>query len=133
MREAKTQFEYEEDEIPFKITTEGIIRFRKSIRPIAKLAISDEGKYQTIVDKTEGDPEVKADLKKVPEEIRQSVEGYPNIKEGIKKKTKRLMDKIENEAYNSFANRVVHHGWKAAVFVMKLILFKEDAGTDLDL
>lgn len=27
--EAKTQFEYEEDEIPFKITTEGIIQFRK--------------------------------------------------------------------------------------------------------
>jgi hypothetical protein len=123
----------EEEETQFQISVNGIIQFRKSIRPIARLAISEEEKYQTIVDKTEGDPEVKANLKKVPEEIRQSVEGYANIKTGIRKKTKRLMDKIENEAYNSFANRVVHHGWKAAVFVMKLIFFKEDAGTDLDL
>jgi hypothetical protein len=112
---------------------DGIIQFRKSIRPIASLAVSDEEKYQTIVDKTEGDPEVRADLKKVPEEIKQRLEGYSQIKTGIKKRTKKLMDEIENAAYNSFANKVVQYGWNAAVFVSKLIFFKEDVGTDLGL
>ena len=43
-----------------------LFNFVKSMRPIARLAINNEERYQTIVDKTEGDPEVKAELKKGP-------------------------------------------------------------------
>jgi hypothetical protein len=116
---------HEKEETQFQISVDRIIQFRKSIRPIASLAVSDEEKYQTIVDKTEGDPEVKADLRKVPGEIKQKLEGYSQIKTGIKKRTKKLMDEIENAAYTSFANKIVSHGWNAAVFVGRLIFYKE--------
>jgi hypothetical protein len=123
--------EAEREETQYQISVDGIIQFRKSIRHIARLAINNEEKYQTIVDKTEGDPTVKAELKKVPEEIKESVEGYSKIKAGIKKKTKKAMEQMENTAYEVFAGKIVHLGWKAGIFITKLIFFKEDVGTDL--
>jgi hypothetical protein len=125
--------ESEREETQYQISVDGIIRFRKSIRPIAKLAINNEEKYQTIVDKTEGDPEAKAELKKVPEEIKESVEGYSKIKAGIRKIPKRLMKEIEDKGYEVIANKVVRLGTTATIYLTKLIFFKEDAGTDLDL
>jgi hypothetical protein len=123
LRAAKTQFEYEEDEIPFKITTEGIIQFRKKyIRPIARMVINHEEQYQTIIEKTVGDPKVKGELKKVPQEIKESVDGYSKIKAGIKKGSKKLMENVENRVYNIIA---------AAIFVTKLVFFKEELATEL--
>jgi hypothetical protein len=86
--------ESEEEETQFQISVDGIIQFRKAIRPITKLAINNEEKYQTIVDQTEGDPEVKTELKKVPEEIKESVEGYSQIN----KISRRLMERMEDKA-----------------------------------
>jgi seryl-tRNA synthetase len=125
--------ESEKEETQFQISVDGIIQFRKSIRPIARLAINNEEKYQTIVDKTKGDPEVKAELKKVPEELKESLKGYSKIKAGLRNIPKKLMEKVENEAYDIVANKVVRLGANAGIFVTKLIFFKEDAGTDFGL
>jgi hypothetical protein len=122
---------YEIEETPFQIAVDGIIQFRKSIRPIARLVINHEEQYQTIVDKTEGDPEVKAELKKVPEKIKDSVEGYSNVKVGLKKIPEKVIKKIEDKVYDTFADSLVNHGFKAAIFVTRLIFSTENAGAEL--
>jgi hypothetical protein len=61
----------EDDMTPFYITVDGIIQFRKSLRPIARLGINHEEQYQTKIDKTEGDSQLKAELKKFPEKIKE--------------------------------------------------------------
>jgi hypothetical protein len=91
--------EYEEEETPFQITVDGIIQFRKYIRPIARLVINHEEQYQTIVDKTEGDPKVKAELKKVPGKIK---------------------DKIEDKAIDALLDGIKICGYQAAIFLVKL-------------
>jgi hypothetical protein len=123
--------ESEKEETQYQISVDGIIQFRKSIRPIVRLAINDEERYQNIVDKTEGDPGIKAELKKVPEEIKQSVEGYSKIKTGINRIPKKFMERMENKVYDIVAGKVLHLGANAAIFVTKLIFFNENAGTDL--
>jgi hypothetical protein len=122
--------ESEEEETPFQITVDGNIRFRKSIRPIARLAINNEEKYQTIIDKTEGDPEVKTELKKVPEEIKESVEGYSKLKSGLGKIPKILMEKIEDKGYDIVAGKVARLGVNAGIFLTKLIFFKGNGDLD---
>jgi hypothetical protein len=112
----------EEEETKFQISGKGIVQFRKSIRPIARLAINNEKKYQAIIDKTEGDPEVKTELKKVPEEIKQSVEGYSMVKLGLRRIPKRLMEKIEDKGYDIVAGKVARLGVNAGIFLTKLIL-----------
>ena len=58
----------------FQIAENGIIKFRKQLRPIAELAINHEEQYQIVLDATEGNPKVKAELKKVPERIKHDIE-----------------------------------------------------------
>ena len=38
---------------------------------------------------------------------------------------------MENKGYEVFADKVVHLGVNVAIYVTKLIFFKEDVGTDL--
>jgi hypothetical protein len=124
--------ESEREETQFQISVNGIIQFRKSIRPIARLALNHEEQYQTIVDKTEGDPEVKAELKELPEKIKNSMEGDSKLKAGLKKIPKKIIERTENRAYETIADSVVRYGAKAAIFVTKLIFFRESIGTDYD-
>jgi hypothetical protein len=121
---------YEKEEIQFQITVDGIIQFRKSIRPIARLVINHEEQYQTIVDKTEGDPKVKAELKKVPKKIKDSTEGYSKTKARAKKIPERIIKKIENKVYDTFADSIVRHGVKAGIFITRLIFSAENAGAE---
>jgi hypothetical protein len=111
----------EKEETQFQISVDGIIQFRKSIRPIARLALNHEEQYRTIVDKTEGDPEVKAELKELPGKIKDSVEDYSNIKAGLKKIPEKIMKRIEDKTYETFADSVVRFGFRAGIFVTKLI------------
>jgi hypothetical protein len=43
------------------------------------------------------------------------------------------LEKLENNAYDIVARKVVRLGGNAGVFVTKLIFFKEDAGIDFGL
>ena len=64
-----------EDGMPrFQITVDGIIQFGKYIRHIVRFVINHEEQYQTVIYKTEGDPQVKAELKKVPGKIKDKAE-----------------------------------------------------------
>jgi hypothetical protein len=92
--------EYEKEETPFQITVDGIIQFRKYIRPIARLVINHEEQYQTVVDKTEGDSKVKAELKTIPEKMK---------------------DRAEKEAIDVFVDSIKTYGYQAAIFIMNLL------------
>lgn len=127
----EAESEAKSEETQFQISVDGIIQFRKSIRPIARLVINHEEQYQTIIDKTDGDPEVKAELKKMPERIKDSVEGYSRSKAELRKIPKKIMDRVENKLYDVLADKIVHYGPKAAIFVTRLLFFREDAGSEM--
>jgi hypothetical protein len=82
----------------FQIAEDGIIKFRKHLRPIAELAINDEDQYQIVLDVIEGDPKVKAGLKKVPEKIKHDIEKDSKLKEELKKIPKEFANRLKNRA-----------------------------------
>lgn len=59
------------------------------------------------------------------------MDGSSKIKAGIKKGSKKLMENLENRVYNIIAGKVVNLGTNAAIFVTKLVFFKEDLATEL--
>jgi hypothetical protein len=48
-----------------------------------------------MMEQTEGDPGVNAELKDLPNRIKDSLEGYSRVKAGLKKVPKKIMQKIE--------------------------------------
>ena len=109
----------------FQITADGIIKFRKQLRPIARLAINHEEQYQIVLDATEGDPKVKAELKKVPEKIKDRIEKNPKVKAELKKIPKefkdRLKDKATDKGIEVLLDTALKYGAVAALYISKLI------------
>jgi hypothetical protein len=132
------QLEYETEETPFRITPEGIIQFRlQYLRPVARLVVNHEEQYQTKVDKTIGDPEVKAEFKKVPEKLRSdpnvkaalekiSESGKSKVKAKAKAEVRRIIDNLENKAIKILIDTGLRHGSKPVSFFLRLV------GVDLD-
>jgi hypothetical protein len=110
----------------FQITADGIIKFRKHLRPIAELAINHEDQYQIVLDATEGDPQVKAELKKVPEKIKDSLEKDSKIKAELKKIPKEFADRLKYKATDKGIDILLDTALKSggsvvAFYIAKLI------------
>jgi hypothetical protein len=117
------------EETQFQISMDGIIQYRKSIRSIAKLAVNNEERYQSIIDKTEGDLEVKEELKKIPEKIKNSEGRHSRVKAGLKK----IPGKIGDKMYDSLAAIITRYGvGKVGIYITKLI-YPEGNGGGLEI
>jgi hypothetical protein len=114
--------ESEEEETQFQISGKGIVQFRKSLRPIAKLAVNHEKQYRDMVEKTKGDPEVKAELRKLPDKIKNNVDGYPKVKAEVKKVPKKILKKFEDKLYGGFVDIAWHYGGaKLGIFITRFL------------
>jgi hypothetical protein len=110
----------------FRIAPDGIIKFRKQLRPIAELAINHADQYQIVLDAIDGDSQVKEELKKVPEKIKDSIEKDSKIKAELKKIPKQFADRLKNrlpdKAIEVFLDSALKYGGPAvAVYIAKLV------------
>ncbi len=81
----------------FRITTNGIIVFRKFLKPLATAIVNDS--YDKIIDKTEGSNAVKKELKAL---------------------RKKLKDRTEDEIIDAFINVAKTYGPVAILFLVRL-------------